>query len=267
MKLPSDIQTQLLQTLIPIYGERESRNISRELMEAMENDGNIHINDVLIRIKNHEPWQYITGKSWFYGLEMMVNPSVLIPRQETEELVHLILSRHGQSPAIKVLDIGTGSGCIPLALKFNRAHWQIDAVDISDKALATAQKNAAACGLNVHFQQCDILTSVPDGGPWDIIISNPPYIPYKEQQIMSRNVVEFEPATALFVPDNDPLLFYRQIAEAAKRLLTQGGYLYFELNEFYAEETLQLIEALGYSSAEIHTDLSGKKRMLSASVL
>ena len=172
MELPSDIQTQLLQTLIPIYGERESRNISRELMEAMENDGNIHINDVLIRIKNHEPWQYITGKSWFYGLEMMVNPSVLIPRQETEELVHLILSRHGQSPAIKVLDIGTGSGCIPLALKFNRAHWQIDAVDISDKALATAQKNAAACGLNVHFQQCDILTSVPDGGPWDIIISN-----------------------------------------------------------------------------------------------
>jgi release factor glutamine methyltransferase len=116
------------------------------------------------------------------------------------------------------MDIGTGSGCIPLALKFNRAHWQIDAVDISDKALLTAQKNAEACGLDIHFQQCDILTSVPDGGPWDIIISNPPYIPYKEQQIMSRNVVDFEPATALFVPNNDPLLFYRQITEAAKKL-------------------------------------------------
>lgn len=234
------------------------------MLEAMENDSSILVNDVIARLQNHEPWQYITGKSWFYGLELQVNPSVLIPRQETEELVHLILSIHGQNPPINVLDIGTGSGCIPLALKFNRAHWNICALDFSTDAIATAKKNAAACGLNIPFQECDILTSIPKGGPWDIIVSNPPYIPYKEKHIMSKNVLEFEPSTALFVENGDPLLFYRRIAQISKHLLSKGGNLYFELNEFYADDTAQIIKALGYSSVEIHNDLSGKKRMLSA---
>ncbi|SHK11928.1 peptide chain release factor N(5)-glutamine methyltransferase [Hymenobacter psychrotolerans] len=220
------------------------------------------------RLLRHEPVQYVLGTAHFAGLELDVTPATLIPRPETEELVQLIVTeQRGRSTTLSVLDVGTGSGCIPVALCQALEPARIVAVDISEEALAVARRNAARYGCEIDFQQLDILTQAPSGiapGTLDVLVSNPPYVLEQERPLMRANVLDYEPATALFVPDHDPLLFYRRIARLGTTLLRPGRALYFEINEQFAPETAELVTGLGYSEVEIRTDIFDKARMVRA---
>lgn len=251
----------LRQVLRDLYPGREGASIFREMEEYLEQMDADSLSDVVRRLKNHEPWQYIVGHAWFYGLELKVNSQVLIPRMETEELVHLILQEHGQE-ARTVLDIGTGSGCIPLALKFNRAHWELSACDVSEAALEVASTNAKACGLHIVCFPLDILQQDPPGR-YDIIVSNPPYITLEESDIMPNHVLDFEPHLALFSGE-DPQLFYRRLAGGGVHWLNEGGVMYLELNEFHAEDSRKIFLQEGFTEVQIIPDLAGKERMLKA---
>lgn len=256
-----DIEPLLLNVLLPIYGEREAKNIVKyihpEVVDLLEPELNI----VLKRLSSSEPWQYIVGKEWFYDLEFKVTKDTLIPRPETEELVYHILRNHSDNQ-LSLLDIGTGTGCIPIAIKKNRPNWDISACDISKDALKIAIENNAFHQTNIDFFQEDILYPKSSSQKWNIIVSNPPYIPLQEKKLMSKNVLEFEPHQALFVTDEDPLIFFRKIGEFALQYLLSSGFLYFELNEYFAEETQEIIEGLGFSEVKIIEDLMGKKRIL-----
>ncbi|SET90474.1 peptide chain release factor N(5)-glutamine methyltransferase [Hymenobacter actinosclerus] len=217
------------------------------------------------RLLTHEPLQYVLGTAHFAGLELEVTPATLIPRPETEELVALIAREQQGRPNLRVLDVGTGSGCIPLALAQRLPGAHFTAVDVSGEALAVARRNAARCGVAVDFQQVDILQGVPQlAAPLDVLVSNPPYVLEAERALMRPNVLQFEPATALFVPDHDPLLFYRRIAELGCQLLAAGGGLYFEINEQYASETEELLRGLGYAAVASHADIFDRPRMVRA---
>ncbi|EOZ96087.1 Protein-N(5)-glutamine methyltransferase PrmC [Indibacter alkaliphilus LW1] len=210
-----------------------------------------------------KPIQYITGKAPFYGREFLVNSAVLIPRNETEELVHLIIQEN-QKEGLKILDIGTGSGCIPITLSLEILGANVSALDVSETALEIASQNAELLKAEVQFLLCDILKEdiqVPD---LDIIVSNPPYVRNSEKMRMHQNVLDHEPHLALFVYDEDPLLFYRIIAEKARKVLKPGGKLYFEINEVFGKETKILLEGKGFSSVAIINDLNGKERIISA---
>jgi len=213
------------------------------------------------RLKSGEPIQYILGKGPFYGREFLVGPATLIPRNETEELVHLIIKENRQ-PGLKLLDIGTGTGCIPVTLGLEMNNPEVFAVDISEEALKIAHQNSDALGAKVMFMKCDILSENPSVPQLDILVSNPPYIPEIQKQEMHRNVLEFEPALALFVPDDDPLLFYRTIAKKGKQLLKPDGKLYFEINEEFGKEVASLLSQLGYFQIQIIKDLNGKNRIV-----
>ena len=215
------------------------------------------------RLKKGEPIQYILGKAPFYGYEFLVNSSTLIPRNETEELVHLIL-KENKLPGLKVLDIGTGTGCIPITLALELDQAEIYGLDISEKALEVARKNAKILLAPVTFLKCNILEELPHVEELDILVSNPPYIPEKGKAEMHSNVLDFEPGLALFVPDEDPLLFYRTIAEKGKKLLKPRGKLYFEIHEEFGTEVLSLLEEKGYSERRLLKDLNGKDRMVTA---
>ncbi|WP_019946839.1 peptide chain release factor N(5)-glutamine methyltransferase [Hymenobacter aerophilus] len=217
------------------------------------------------RLLRHEPLQYVLGMAHFAGLELEVTPATLIPRPETEELVELIAREQRGRVGLHVLDVGTGSGCIPLALAARLPGARLTAVDVSAEALSVARRNAVRCGVAVDFQQVDILQAVPQlAAPLDVLVSNPPYVLENERALMRPNVLKFEPATALFVPDHDPLLFYRRIAELGRELLTTGGALYFEINEQYAAETQELLRGLGYASIASHLDIFDRPRMVRA---
>jgi len=220
------------------------------------------------RLLRHEPLQYVLGEAWFMDMMLEVTPATLIPRPETEELVQLIIQEQTvQRTELAVLDVGTGSGCIPLALCRALQPTQVTALDISVEALAVARRNAERYGCEIDFQQLDILTETPAAiapHTLDILVSNPPYVLEKERALMRPNVLAFEPATALFVPDHDPLLFYRHIAHLGVTLLRPGGRLYFEINEQYAAETIGLLTGLGYAGVEAQPDLFGKARMVRA---
>ncbi|MDG1277040.1 MAG: peptide chain release factor N(5)-glutamine methyltransferase [Algoriphagus sp.] len=215
------------------------------------------------RLKKGEPIQYILGKAPFYGYEFLVNSSTLIPRNETEELVHLIL-KENKLPGLKVLDIGTGTGCIPITLALELDQAEVYGLDISEKALEVARKNAKLLHAPVTFLKCNILEELPHVEELDILVSNPPYIPEKGKAEMHRNVLDFEPGLALFVPDEDPLLFYRTIAEKGKKLLKPRSKLYFEIHEEFGTEVLSLLEEKGYSERRLLKDLNGKDRMVTA---
>ncbi|MCO5247355.1 MAG: peptide chain release factor N(5)-glutamine methyltransferase [Chitinophagales bacterium] len=254
----------LLETLTPIYGKREAENICKYILPEAVKWDKTQQEDALRRLSRSEPWQYVIGKEWFYDIELKVTADTLIPRPETEELVHLILKNH-TSQNLSVLDIGTGSGCIPIALKFNRPTWKVQACDISEKALKVAVENAKAYNLEIRFYQDDILnTSQNQNEKLDIIVSNPPYIPIEEKDLMHENVLMYEPHTALFVENKQPLIFYERIALYAKTHLNKGGHLYFELNEYNASRVKNEIESQGFTDVTIHNDLMGKQRMLSA---
>ena len=213
------------------------------------------------RLKTGEPIQYIMGKGPFYGREFLVSPATLIPRNETEELVHMIIKENPKA-GLKVLDIGTGTGCIPISLALEMKAPEIFAIDISEEALKIAIQNSEALEANVTFSICDILTQTPDVSELDILVSNPPYIPEREKIEMHRNVLDFEPELALFVSNDDPLIFYRTIAKKGKNLLKSGGKLYFEINEKYGIEVAELMQSLGYSDVQVLKDLNGKKRIV-----
>lgn len=215
------------------------------------------------RLKKGDPIQYIIGKAPFYGREFFVTPATLIPRNETEELVHLIINEN-KGKGLKILDIGTGTGCIPISLKLEMNDPLVFGLDISEDALEVARKNSKEYHAEVEFFACDILREEIPLLDLDIVISNPPYIPEQGKTEMHRNVLDYEPGLALFVPDKDPLLFYRAIGKKGKSLLKKGGKLYYEIHEYYGNQVIELLENLGYSSIQLIKDLNGKDRMVSA---
>jgi release factor glutamine methyltransferase len=214
----------------------------------------------LSELKQGRPVQYGLGKTEFYGLRLRVDENVLIPRPETEELVRRVLAENVAGGDFRVLDIGTGSGAIAIALARAWPEAVVEAIDISPGALAVARENARRNEVQVRFSACDILQEVPTGR-FDVIVSNPPYVRPSERAQMHPNVLNHEPELALFVPEDDPLLFYRRIATTARELLQSGGRLYFEINEAMGTEIAHLLTRLGYTCVEIHTDLSGKERI------
>ena len=220
------------------------------------------LDDAIERLQKHEPIQYILGYSDFCGLRFKVTPATLIPRPETSELVEWIASEATGSESI--LDIGTGSGCIAVSLAHKLPQSEITAWDISTDALAVAAENSKANGCVVTFEQVDILAYEPTGELLDIIVSNPPYIKEVEKEQMEANVLDWEPHTALFVPDSDPLLFYRTIAEKGLTLLKPGGHLYFEINRAHGKETMDMLAALGYTNIELRKDFAENDRMIRA---
>lgn len=211
------------------------------------------------------PLQYVLGKEWFMGRQFMVNEHVLIPRPETEELVQWIIDDN-KSKEITILDIGTGSGCIPISLQLALLQSVVSAIDVSIGALAVARQNATSLNANVDFKQVDFL----DKGQWtalgtcDVIVSNPPYIPETESNTLHTNVRDHEPGLALFVPGNDALLFYRNIAEFGLTNLKDDGIIYCELHVDYAIDTQALFTAMGYRHTELRKDMHGNLRMLKA---
>lgn len=262
------------------FDERESANIFKYVLEeyyklryleakhlVLTEDDLEHLNFIFDKICRHYPIQYIFGSAEFYGLKLNINENVLIPRPETEELVHLILKdNEQQNQPLTLLDIGTGSGCIPITIKKNITHFLVSAMDISPNALDLAKKNAQVHQTEIDFLLDDILQ--PSTGllhqKWDIIVSNPPYIAEEEKDIMTASTLNHEPHIALFVQDENAILFYEKIAEYAYTHLNENGTLYFELNEFSAERVKAKLEQDFYFKAEIIKDFSRKNRMLRA---
>ncbi|GEP52106.1 release factor glutamine methyltransferase [Flavobacterium noncentrifugens] len=219
-------------------------------------------NEILEKLKQYIPIQYILGKTHFYGLEFEVNENVLIPRPETEELVEWILSNNCKSGNLKILDIGTGSGCIAISLAKNLPAANISAIDVSEKALATAQKNAQTNEVKVDFLRNDILKTEDLEQQFDIIVSNPPYVRNLEKEEIRQNVLEHEPHLALFVDDDDALIFYRKIAELAQKNLSPNGQLYFEINQYLGKEMMDLLEQKNFQQMELRKDIYGNHRMV-----
>lgn len=223
----------------------------------------IALEDAFKELLTGKPIQYITGKAPFYGREFLVNSSVLIPRNETEELVHLIIKECKKS-GMRILDIGTGSGCIPITLALEIKGSDVYGLDISEEALSVASQNASLLGAIVVFQKCDILNEEIPFKHLDIIVSNPPYVRISEKELMHGNVLKHEPHLALFVNDDDPLLFYKHIAHKAKNVLNPHGRLYFEINEALGNETMYILSEYGYTEVKLIKDLNGKNRIVSA---
>ncbi|AWW31034.1 peptide chain release factor N(5)-glutamine methyltransferase [Echinicola strongylocentroti] len=234
-----------------IIRDKELQEIPQALHAALE------------ELQAGKPIQYILGEAPFYGRDFKVNPSVLIPRNETEELVHLIIKENPYS-GLRILDIGTGSGCIPITLYLEMADPLVTAIDISEHALQTAKENASIHDAKVSFIQTDILSGTLPISDLDILVSNPPYVRELEKAQMHKNVLEYEPSLALFVSNADPLIFYRTITSKGLDALKPDGKLYFEINEALASEMEELVSELGYQNIKVHQDLQGKDRILSA---
>ena len=220
--------------------------------------------DVIDKLKQGMPIQYVLGECEFYGHRFLVNSHTLIPRPETEELVQLILQHANPALPLRILDIGTGSGCIAISLKLHLPNAEVTALDVSLPALEIAQDNAKLHAVEVHFEHADILTPSAQQQPFDIIVSNPPYVCLSEQQQMQQNVLAFEPHTALFVDDKTPLLFYEAIARFAKQHLKPEGKLYVEINERFGAATCRLFAEHHLRDIALHKDLFGKDRFVSA---
>lgn len=267
---------ELWRTLEPLYGNGEARAITDYVLdvcfglskadilcgavEEMTAEKTAELNKIFGRLMEGEPVQYVLGRAEFCGRWFSVRPGVLIPRPETEELCAWITADSKASASPKVLDIGTGSGCIAITLQLDMPESKVTAWDISADALDVARENAQQLGANVNFVKLDALNAKPEG-EWDVIVSNPPYICEKEKKDMAVNVLEHEPHTALFVPDADPLLFYRAITRLAVQTLNKGGRLYFEINPIYADDTCRMMRAEGMTAVELRSDMYGKQRM------
>ena len=218
---------------------------------------------VLLRLKTQEPIQYILGTTEFYGLTFKVNEHTLIPRPETEELVDWVLSNlHDQDSVLDILDIGTGSGCIAISLAKNIPTARVSGLDISEKALEVAQENAVKNQVLVSFCKKDILETTALKNKYDVMVSNPPYVRQLEKKAMNANVLDYEPGLALFVPNEDPLLFYRKIAQLALVSLQTRGWLYFEINEYLSKEMDVLLKDIGFANIEIKKDFREVPRMI-----
>lgn len=216
---------------------------------------------IVERLQKNEPIQYVLGKTEFYGLDFKVNSNVLIPRPETEELVEWILLETKQvNPHL--LDIGTGSGCIAIALAKHLRYGTVDAWDISEKALEVARDNANNNNVSIKFSNVNVLEPVNIDKHFDIIVSNPPYITFSEKSELEKNVLDFEPHEALFVPDEESLIFYNKIADIAVKMLNDKGYLYFEINQAKGSDIIELLKSKGFSNIELRKDISGNSRMI-----
>ncbi len=283
-----DYRAQFIQELLPIYDSVEAESFFYLILEERQQLKRIDLalnydltfsneeiqrwNLILEQLKQEIPIQYLLGKTSFYGLDFEVNPAVLIPRPETEELVEWIIQstrcevRGTKSDdvrrVIKILDIGTGSGCIAISLAKNIPNAQVFAIDVSEKALATAQKNAEINAVKVTFVEKNILETDDLEQQFDIIVSNPPYVRELEKQEIKKNVLDNEPHLALFVDDNDALLFYKKIAELAQKSLSQNGQLFFEINEYLGKEMIDLLEKTGFKNIELRKDIYGNDRMI-----
>lgn len=225
------------------------------------------IKDYIGKLKKKTPIQYILGEAQFYNMTFFVDNSTLIPRPETEELVDWIIQENKGCDRKAILDIGTGSGCIALALKKHLPNFEVTAFDISETALNMARRNAEYHSLDVKFLQKDITQQTQYDEGWDIIVSNPPYIPEKEKEIIEANVLDYEPHGALFVPNDDPLLFYRHIAVFAKQHLQHNGKLFFEIHRDFGKDCLSLLESMDFVDVVLRKDISGNDRMIKASLM
>lgn len=264
-------------SLTPIYGEVETEAIIRLIFHHLKGwnltDMLIHRQDelspfikeevdkILARLLEGEPIQYITGEARFHGMDMLIKPGVLIPRPETAELVDLIIDQNKGREDLRILDICTGSGCIAIALARNLPFANVSALDFSKDALDVAQDNAGMLKVKLNLIHKDIFNWIPNE-EYDIIVSNPPYIMDKESVSMERNVLDFEPHEALFVRDDDPLIFYKRIADIAKKYLTPGGKLYFETNPLTVNNLKEILMKDGFEEIEILRDSYGKFRFL-----
>lgn len=231
----------------------------------LNDDDFLFLQNVLSELKYQIPIQYIIGETEFYGLPFKVDKNVLIPRPETEELVEWIVQNHKNQHNIKILDIGSGSGCIAISLAKNLPKAKVSAIDISAEALNVAKNNAALNQVNVNFINSDILTIAKLPDVFDIIVSNPPYVRELEKDQMQQNVLANEPHIALFVKNENPLLFYDKIAELAKNHLTENGVLYFEINQYLGNETVELLKTKGFKNIEVKKDIYGVDRMVKCS--
>lgn len=270
----------LRNALRPIYGDRETEAIIRIIFHYLKGwntvDMIIHESDtlssfleseidrILRRLLRHEPIQYITGEARFHGMEFHVTPDVLIPRPETDELVDIIVGDANDASDLRILDIAAGSGCIAIALARSLPFPRVSALEISEAALKVARDNASRLKADVSFIHADIFKWQPSPTSFDIIVSNPPYIDESEKAAMEPNVLEYEPAQALFVPDSDPLVFYRRIAEVARTGLSEGGRLYLEINPRHAAELSELLKKNGFSDIEVIKDSYEKDRFIRA---
>lgn len=275
--------------LAQVYDEGEAKAIARLAYEVrfgltftdlclgkdtqLSADDQAQATEICRRLLQQEPVQYVLGQAEFCGHTMMVNEHVLIPRPETEELCQWVVSEMSDERLevrdFSILDIGTGSGCIACTLAADIPDAQVTAWDISEEALRIAAENAKSIGVTVRFEQRDILSDIPTPSlrpryEYDIIVSNPPYICGQEMDGMERNVLDYEPALALFVPDDDPLLFYRAIAAYGQKALKVGGWLYFEINPLYADALTDMLGTMSYHDIEIRNDQYGKQRMIRA---
>ena len=284
---------ELWRQLAQIYDEGEAKAIARMVYEVrydltlsdiylgkdaqLSTDCQTELKEIAKRLLQGEPIQYVLGQADFCGRKFMVNEHVLIPRPETEELCQWILAAdlheltqavrsRPLSSAAQILDIGTGSGCIAITLAAEMLQAEVTAWDISAEALKVAAENARRHNVSVSFEQVDVLNVQCSmfNVQWDIIVSNPPYICHKEREAMENNVLEHEPHTALFVPDEDPLLFYRAIAQYGQSALKDDGWLYFEINPIYAEALCDMLSKMLYRDIEIKEDQYGKQRMIRA---
>ena len=291
----------LWQQLTGLYDEDEAKAIVRWLLEVrfgltwtdivcgkvdeLSSDDQATLDTMMQRLEQGEPVQYVVGLAEFGGRMFHVEPGVLIPRPETCELCQWVLEERGMKCEVRgsryevrdcyILDIGTGSGCIACTLAAEMPEARVTAWDISEKALAVARDNAKRSGVDVKFEKQDALCPLEERGArceergtkrekWDIIVSNPPYICEKERTTMEQNVLNHEPHTALFVPDDDPLLFYRAIARYGQQALEPGGWLYFEINPLYANDMQHMLSMMSYHNIELKTDQFGKQRMIRA---
>lgn len=291
MKLKT-YKTEFYAQLFPLFPETEVESFFYLLTEAylektriqlaLEPDFELNSTQLqqfekaLQRLLQQEPIQYILGDTEFFGYPFQVNQHTLIPRPETEELVAWIIedvknknqenSQHKPlNSNITILDIGTGSGCIPISLAKELPQAKVSSIDVSEEALQVARKNSTLNEIVVNFIQQDILKAENLQEKYDVIVSNPPYVRKLEKEQMHQNVLDFEPELALFVENDDPLIFYRKIAQLAKNALTKNGKLYFEINEYLPEEMVSLLEEIGYQNIELKKDIFGKFRMCKAS--
>ena len=271
----AEIVSHLAACIEHLYSRQEQLRIARMVAAALSGESemkfmidpneiiDIELGDVAEQLSAGRPVQYIIGKTEFCGEEFTVREGVLIPRPETEELVMWAREVAKEFPSLRILDLCTGSGCIAIALKKLIPAATVTAIDLSTEALAIAQENATKLSADVRFLADDVLQGVPQLGDkqFDIIVSNPPYIPISEREAMHINVTNFEPAMALFVEDSDPLIFYREIARIAKSRLSDRGALLFEIHELLADETLQMLQSEGFD-AELRHDFLNKPRMI-----
>ncbi len=283
--LLKEYKSTFLKELSSLYDEKEIESFFYIVLESFHNIKRIDLalnpamemdamqlsrwRNVLDELKKEKPIQYILGETEFYGLPFLVNENTLIPRPETEELVELIISNNRtiqKSYILKILDIGTGSGCIGISLAKNIANSQVALLDVSLRALLVARKNAAINKVNVDITHMDIIETTDLNTQFDIIVSNPPYVRNLEKAEIKTNVLEYEPHLALFVEDHDALLFYRKIAQLAKKNLSENGQLYFEINQYLGKETVELLENLGFKNIKLKKDVYGNDRMISCSL-